>query len=154
MTTTGIPVASTAADPVSIVDYTARFDIGTDGHLDAVETVTAQFPSGRHGIFRYWDVRNLDDPYVRQIPNVASVTLDGADVPVEYSTERADRFVVAKIGDPDAYVSAGIHVYEISYTMEGVLGPPTSGDDGFSSNAGDSSVPVGSVFHWNVVAPG
>ena len=150
-----IPASSSAAsDPVSIVDYSARYDIQVDGHLSAVETITAQFPSGRHGIFRYWDVTNPTDSGARQIPTVSSVTLDGRDVPVEYSTESAERYVVAKIGDPNSYVSQGVHVYEISYTVEGVIDPPSAGAGDFATVVGDASASAQSVFYWNVVAPG
>ena len=46
--------SSSASDPVSITHYDATF-VGTDGTLRATETIDAEFPYGRHGIFRYWD---------------------------------------------------------------------------------------------------
>ena len=51
--------ASVAADdPVVISDYRADFTVAADGRLNAVETIRGEFPSGRHGLFRYWDVAN------------------------------------------------------------------------------------------------
>ena len=54
-----------AADPVVISDYTAHYTVDADGDLDAVETITGEFPVGRHGIFRHWDVTNQNSPKVR-----------------------------------------------------------------------------------------
>ena len=56
--------------------------VNADGRLDAVETITAEFPGGRHGIFRYWDTANQNNPYVRQSPDITSVMLDGEYVAV------------------------------------------------------------------------
>ena len=70
-------------------------------------------------------------------------------------SEGGGRFRVAKIGDPDRYLDWGTHIFEIRYTIPGVLDP---GDTGarkeFASSAGqtaDGQPP--SVFFWNVVAP-
>ncbi len=43
--------------------------------------------------------------------------------------EGGQRFRVAKIGDPDQYLSSGTHVFEIRYTIDGVLDPGTTGAD-------------------------
>ena len=53
---------SPADDPVVISEYRATFDVDEAGELDAVEDITAVFPSSRHGIFRYWDVADAADP--------------------------------------------------------------------------------------------
>ncbi len=55
-------------DPVVISDYTAHYTVSADGNLDAVETITGEFPADRHGIFRHWDVTNQNDPEIRQAP--------------------------------------------------------------------------------------
>ena len=44
--------AGPADDPVVFSNYRAEFVVDSDGQLDAVETITAEFPSSRHGIFR------------------------------------------------------------------------------------------------------
>lgn len=64
-----------------ISDYVAQFSIDTDGDLDAVETITGEFPGGRHGIIRYWDVTNPNDTRVRQTPQIGAVLMDGRPVP-------------------------------------------------------------------------
>ena len=40
-----------ADDPVVFSNFKADFVVNADGRLDAVETITAEFPSGRHGLF-------------------------------------------------------------------------------------------------------
>lgn len=140
------------ADPVTILDYRAEYDVAADGRLTATETLTTAFPPSRHGIFRFWDVTDAGDPGVRYLPENISVTLDGQSVPVELLWEDGERFRVARIGDPDRYVTAGTHVYVIRYTIDGVLAPadsPTGDSEGTSwGSPGDSR------FLWRVVANG
>ena len=69
--------ASAADDPVVFSNYDVDLIVSAGGRLDAVETITAEFPSGRHGLFKYWAVDNQNDPGVRQTPEVTSILLDG-----------------------------------------------------------------------------
>ena len=112
-----------------ISNYNVDLIVSAGGDLDAVETITGEFPSGRHGIFRYWDVANQNDPGVRQTPEITSILLDGEPVPYQMLWEGGERFRVAKIGDPDEYLGYGTHVFEIRYTIDGVLDPGTTGAD-------------------------
>gem|GEM_PF-1661943 len=102
-TSTSVP----ASDPVVISDYQADFTVAADGTLTAVETITGEFPSGRHGIFRYWDVANKNSPRVRQTPELSSILLDGEPAPYQLLWEDADRFRVAKIGDESGEETVG-----------------------------------------------
>ncbi len=112
--------------------------------MTAVETITAEFPGGRHGIFRYWDVANQNNPRVRQKPEITSVLLDGDPVPYQMLWEDGERFRVAKIGDPDSTLSYGTHVFEIRYTIPGVLDPGDTGaDKEFAESTGDPDIAVG-----------
>ena len=143
-------------DPVVISTLRADFRVDADGLMQADETITGEFPSGRHGIFRYWDVGNANDSHVRQVPEVADITLDGMPVPYQMLWEN-DRFRVAKIGDPDSYLTSGTHVFRIRYTVPGVLDPASTGArKEFASATGDSTAAaaVPSAFFWNVIAPG
>ncbi len=133
--------AAPAADPVVITDYDANFVVDADGRLEAVETITATFPGGRHGIFRYWDVTNRNDAHVRQVPEIESISLNGKSVPYQMLWEDGHRFRVAKIGDPGRTLSIGRQVFEIRYSIDGVLDPETAGTR------------ADSVFYWNVIAP-
>lgn len=150
---TGSSQGSAVADPVVITNMRADFAVDADGLMQATETITAEFPSGRHGIFRFFDVGNPNDAHVRQVPEVAEISLDDRPVPYQLLWQRADRFLVAKIGDPDSYLSSGTHVFRIRYSIAGVLDPGTTGDKKeFAASTGDPSAP--SVFFWNVIAPG
>ncbi|BBZ04755.1 hypothetical protein MCHIJ_41920 [Mycolicibacterium chitae] len=135
---TGESTGAPASDPVTITDYRADYHVDADGNLDATETITARFPGDRHGIFRYWDVTNPNSPRVRQEPTITSIRMDDGEIPYELQWSGRDRFRVAKIGDPDRYLDYGEHVFEIRYTVPGVLDP------------GDT----GAQFYWNVIAPG
>jgi hypothetical protein len=150
---TGASSGGTLSDPVTFSSMRADFTVDADGVLQATETITAEFPSGRHGIFRYWDVANQNDSHVRQNPEVEEISLDGEPVPYEFLWKNGRRFLVAKIGDPDSYVFPGSHVYRIRYSIPGVLDPGTTGQNRqFASTVGDPAAT--SVFFWNVIAPG
>uniref|UniRef100_UPI0028A606E5 DUF2207 domain-containing protein n=1 Tax=Mycolicibacterium sp. TaxID=2320850 RepID=UPI0028A606E5 len=141
-------------DPVTITDLRADFSVDRDGSMQATETITALFPPGRHGIFRFWDVANAADPHVRQLPQIDEITLDGQPARYETLIRGRNRFVVAKIGDPYRTLASGVHVYRIRYRIAGVLDPGNTGAaKTFASTVGEVA-PVGSAFYWQVVAPG
>lgn len=146
---------SDVSDPVVITDYRARFVVAEDGALSAVEDVTARFPSGRHGIFRYFDVADADDPGVRYVPTITAITADGRPAPWVMSWQQGRRFLVARIGDADTYLSPGQHRYRISYTIPGAVSPGSAGaGDSFASSVGSMTEPAGSALLWAVVARG
>jgi Predicted membrane protein (DUF2207) len=66
--------------------------------------------------------------------------MDGDDVPVEMSRVAGGQYRVARIGDPDSFVSTGNHVYEIAYSIDGVLIPGTDG--------------ARTDFYWNLIPQG
>ncbi|WP_179470904.1 DUF2207 domain-containing protein, partial [Mycolicibacterium vinylchloridicum] len=149
---TGSSQGSPPSDPVVITDYHAEFVVDANGRLDATEIITGEFPSGRHGIFRYWDVANLNSPHVRQEPRITEILLDDRPVPYTMKWESGKRFRIAKIGDPNQYLDYGTHVFRIRYTLDGVLDPGGTGaDKKFASSTGDPS--ARSTFFWNVIAP-
>ena len=50
-------------DPVVFSDYDAEFAVDADRRPRARwRPSPREFPSGRHGIFRYWDVTNQNNP--------------------------------------------------------------------------------------------
>ena len=149
----GAATASDIDDPVVFTDYKANFVVNNQGRLDAVETITADFPEGRHGIFRYWDIANQNNPGVRQRPDIASILLDGQPAPYQMLWEDGQRFRVAKIGDPNQDLPAGTHVYEMRYTIDGVLDPASTGADKTFAQSTGAPTTTGSVFYWNVIAP-
>jgi predicted membrane protein DUF2207 len=129
-------------EPTSISRYLADFDVAEDGDMDVVETITVDFPSSdRHGIFRFFDEADENDDHVRWVPRDISVTMDGEEVPVAIESQDGGRYTVARIGDADVYVDQGEHVYEISYTMDGVLREGTNVD-------------AETEFYWNLIPGG
>lgn len=140
-------------DPVVVTDYRAELSVDRDGTLTATETLTASFPDDRHGIFRFWDVRDPSDDHVRLIPYDITVTRDGHDEPTDLVWQQGRAFRVAKIGDPDRTLTPGEHVYVISYRIRDVLSPSTSG----AAARGSGSWPADqnrASFYWKVVAGG
>ncbi|MFT4202232.1 DUF2207 domain-containing protein [Gordonia sp. (in: high G+C Gram-positive bacteria)] len=142
-----------SVDPVRITDYKADYKVDAQGTLRATETLTTDFPSMRHGIFRYFDLADSSNPHVRYMPKDISVTLDGQPEPFATQWERGRRFYVAKVGSPDHYLTPGAHVYTISYTIDGVLEPANArpGDGEVTSSWGDEQK---ARFRWRVVADG
>jgi hypothetical protein len=142
-----------SADPVEFSSYRADFSVDGDGLMQATETITAEFPGGRHGIFRYFDIANPHDDHARLVPEIDDITLDGQPARYELLWQNGERFRVAKIGDPDSFLGAGTHVYLIRYHIAGVLDPGNTGEKSeFASTAGAPGGP--SVLFWNVIAPG
>ncbi|HPU12407.1 MAG TPA: DUF2207 domain-containing protein [Aeromicrobium sp.] len=132
-------------DPVVITNYDAIYNVAADGTLLASETIEAEFPGGRHGIFRYWDLADADHKSVRYLPKDISIKQDGGSVPVEMSWEKGRTLRVAKIGDANQTLEPGKHTYTITYRIDGVLGPAKDGN-----NWDDSK----SAFNWQVIAAG
>ncbi|MEO6823024.1 MAG: DUF2207 domain-containing protein [Candidatus Nanopelagicales bacterium] len=142
------------SDPVVVTSYDATYSVADSGRLTAVENVTGAFPDGRHGIFRFWDVADPINPHVRYLPAISAITMDGLPVPYTTSWQSGHRYFVAKIGDPDHYVSAGSHLYRIAYTIDGVISPPATAGGRFVTTTGKDATTPGSVFLWRVVAQG
>ncbi|MEP6817298.1 MAG: DUF2207 domain-containing protein [Marmoricola sp.] len=130
--------SDTTPEYARITDYNAKFDVDAQGTLHATETLNVNLPLGKHGIFRFFDVADPNNPHVRLVPEDISVTRDGKPDGLDLSREGKGRFVVAKIGRADTEID-GDHTYVISYRVKGVLAEQPSG---------------GSDFFWNLVPSG
>ncbi|MEI8081712.1 MAG: DUF2207 domain-containing protein, partial [Actinomycetes bacterium] len=145
-----------ASDPVAVSQYTGDFTVAADGSMGATETLVAKFPGGRHGIYRFFDTSDLSNSKIRRVPKIISITRDGTPEPFTTSWESNERYLVAKIGNPNVFVTPGNHTYVIAYSVPGVISPIDAGSNKtFPSTAGENaSTPPQSTFYWNVVAPG
>ncbi|MDH4075503.1 MAG: DUF2207 domain-containing protein, partial [Acidimicrobiia bacterium] len=145
----GVPVATanlssstgSVYEPTTIRSYVADFDVEADGDLAVTETLTVDFPvTDRHGIFRFWDVKDPNNANTRLVPENIAVTRDGQPDEVQMSEQKGGRYRVARIGQADVTLPTGNHVYKISFTIPGVLVP---GKDGHPTR-----------FNWNLIPGG
>ena len=143
---------SSSPDPVRITQYDAVYRVAKDGTLHGKETLVGDFPYGRHGIFRYWDLKDFGDEHVRLKPTHIKITRDGQDEPKDMLWESGRRFRVAKVGDAEVTLNPGKHTYVITYQIRGALAPAsvTAGTSSSWSVKGSKR----SVFNWQVVAGG
>ncbi len=136
---------SSASDPVfeetTITQYAATFDIDEDGDLTATEQLTVDFPfDGKHGIFRFWDLHDVNDANARRLPYNNPDTRVGQADEVLITRHGRGRYVTARIGSADVTLTPGLHTYVITYSIEGVL-IPRSGE-------------IPTQFYWNVIPGG
>ena len=132
---------SEAYEPTTVRSYVATFDVDDNGDMAVVERLAVDFPVwDRHGIFRFFDVRDPNQVSARRVPHDVTVTRDGSPEPFEMLTEGGGRYRVAKIGSAGTTLSQGVHTYEIRYRVDGVL---LAGDDSGTSE-----------FYWNLVPGG
>ncbi|HEX4471926.1 MAG TPA: DUF2207 domain-containing protein [Nocardioides sp.] len=133
---------STSSDEeTTISTYDAVYRVAADGDLAVTETLHVDFPFGdKHGIFRFFDRHDPSATHTLRTPHDISVSMDGQSEPFSLSHQSHDRYVVARIGDPDVLLPSGTHVYTISYRVDGVLEPGTDG--------------ARTQFYWNVIPGG
>ena len=118
----GAPAVTFGAEEITRFD--SDITIERDGALLVEETIVYDFGNlARHGIFRDIPVR-VDYPtkpgYDRVYPLSVLSVRASAGTPAQYTleTDGANRRI--KIGDPDRTIT-GVHTYEITYRMRGVL---------------------------------
>ncbi|MGC4110631.1 MAG: DUF2207 domain-containing protein [Nocardioides sp.] len=133
--------STSSGENTTITDYVARYTVAPDGDLTVTETLHVDFPTGdKHGIFRFFDRHDPSAPKTLRTPRDIAVTMDGGAEPFSISHQSHDRYVVARIGDPNVLLPTGTHVYTISYRIDGVLEPGTHG--------------ARTQFYWNVIPGG
>ncbi len=138
-------------DPGVIRRYAATYRVAADGRLIATERLTVDLPSGRHGIFWYFPVADPSDSHLRIVPAVTGITMNGREVPVEYSWRNGRSVYVARIGDSSTTLAQGTYLYEIGYTIDGVLAKTPSAQGKFPTRAGENRIAADSSFYWNAV---
>jgi uncharacterized membrane protein len=130
--------ASDQSEDATITDYAADFVVADNGRLSVVETLRVTYPGFKHGIFRFFDLRDPSEPGARLEPENISVSRDGQPESFEVLTESRGRYRNVKIGSASRTIT-GEHVYVIRYTIDGVLAP--ADDDG-------------AQLYWNLVPGG
>src|SRR3954454_15203648 len=133
------PKSATGGETSRITDYLADFDVHPNGDVDVVETLNVDFPISRHGIFRFFDTRDPNDPHNRFLPEQVSISRDGEPENYDRLTESRGRYVTYKIGNADTLLD-NTQLYEIRYTIPGAL---SAGHDGARTQ-----------FYWNLIPQG
>ena len=132
---------ASGAEDTTITRYDADFQVAANGDMAVTETLTVDFPGvGKHGIFRFFDRHDPSAPRALRTPHDISVTMDGHREPFEISHQSHDRYVVARIGDPNVTIGLSAHTYVIRYQIDGVLEPGSNGAE--------------TQFYWNLIPGG
>jgi len=117
-------VATVAAAEERIHRYHAEIDVPASGPITVTETieVTAEGDRIRRGIYRDLPTDYEDEAgnRIRIVPGFRSVLRNGSAEP--HHTERRGNGVRLYIGSGDTLIEPGRHVYEITYTVDRVLG--------------------------------
>lgn len=145
---------SAGPDSMQITKYNADFTVSDQGKLEAKERLAVDMPSGKRGIFKFWDSHDPVDDSRRLSPKNIEVSRDGRPDLVSLSTEGGLRYQVARVGDPEVYLKRGPHDYEINYTIDDVLHDaswqPGNGTSGSWGEPDESS----STFAWSLIDSG
>jgi hypothetical protein len=128
-----VPVHA-AEDPASVTSYDATFTVRANGTLHVVETLKAEFPVERHGIFRTFGAGSAGQS--KDVPLDLTVARDGAPEPFAVSKDEAGGLVY-KIGRPNVTLT-GVHAYRLEYDLSDVM------------EVGGST----SRFYWNLIPTG
>lgn len=116
-----IPISRSQSQvlPWDIASFESSISVQVDGEVLIEETIEADFPSARHGIYRDLPYRyrnGLNFAYTDV--EVIAVTRNGVEEPFSTSSNYANLQI--KIGDADEWVE-GKQVYKITYQVDGVL---------------------------------
>ena len=128
----------------AIESFNVKITVNTDSSVDINEEINYYFPSPRHGIFRYIPYRYLDKSnnkhFKTPIENISITNQDNQELP--YTKSQSNNYLELKIGDPDKTIE-GLQVYNISYTVTGVLNYFDDHDELYWNVTGDDwKVPV------------
>lgn len=121
------------ADPVGdgnrgvvVTSHRAAYAVDARGTLRAAETVTVDLEESRAGLERRFDLRDPGSDRAVREPRDVTVTRDGQAEEVRLDHEPG--VVVARLGDHDRALT-GEHVYELRWTVPGVLAPASDADE-------------------------
>lgn len=151
-------VAAAASDQFD--SWTATYQVGTDGSVQADETLVYRFDpsSGRHGITRTLLLRepwgNADQDAVYDYTDIAVTSPDApAQTQITRDTSGRERFLQIRIGDPNIQVTNATATYHISYRISGAMRTSGSYDEFYWDAVGDNT-PVVNNISLSVTVPG
>jgi len=119
-----VTVATVAVADERIHHYHAEIDVPASGPITVTETieVSAEGERIRRGIYRDLptDYEDAAGNRIRIVPEFRSVRRNGSAEP--HHTERRGNGIRLYVGSADEFVPPGRHIYEITYTVDRVLG--------------------------------
>lgn len=152
----GANSASQSSDPAIFDKFKAEFVIDNNGNAQVTQTIDANFPTSRHGLYEFFDIDDRSDKGVRYEPTIESVTRDG--LPDQWVGDWSGNYYSLKIGSEGTILPPGNYTYQIKYSIPGVISPVTAGGDTtFNSNSGTAPTgnsPDKSSFYFNVIGQG
>ncbi len=101
----------------SIADFDVAIELQPDGTLDVQETITAEFPRPKHGIFREIPIHYAVGAHQYSLRFRLVEVTDQAGAPWPKKVRHKSNLVEIRIGDPDVTVG-GKQVYRIRYTVQ------------------------------------
>ncbi len=112
--------SAVAQASLRIPEFRSEIELLQSGEIGVVETLAVNFLTPHHGIERDLLVSSRAPTGENLTVGVklAGVEVDGA--PAPYTTRRAGRDLVIRIGDPDRTIT-GLHTYTIRYTVDHAL---------------------------------
>lgn len=113
-------------DGVVVTSHRAAYVVDARGTLRAAETVTVDLEEPRAGLERRFDLRDPASARGSREPRDVAVTRDGQAEEVRLHREAG--VVVARLGDHDRELT-GEHVYELRWSVPGVLAPSSETDE-------------------------
>lgn len=121
--------AYAASDQID--SFAIEYEMGTDGVLQATETIVWRFGdnSGRHGIDRYFVTREPynDEQDAVYTVDIESVTSPDSDVATQFSENTYEtnggrnEELRIRIGDPDETIRSATATYVITYSVKGAM---------------------------------
>ncbi|MEI2703061.1 MAG: DUF2207 domain-containing protein [Baekduia sp.] len=126
------------SDTASIATYDVKFGLQANGDLSSIERIGVDFPSGKRGIFRIFDVKDPRGGPDHPVSGVVVARDGNGDEPWVWQ-KKTSKTKTIRIGDENVYLEPGRHDYVIAHRTENTL---ERGKDGTV------------VWWWDVVGSG
>ncbi len=126
----------TAAADLTFTKFHSDITVNADASIRVTETITANFTTPGHGMFRTipFKFTALNGGRASIPIDIASLTQDGR--PAKYTLSNDGTNLTAKIGDPDVTIT-GQHVYVVTYTAQAAVNFFSDHDELYWNVTGD-----------------
>jgi len=136
------PNFSYAAESEKITNFSSQIEVLSNGKISVKESISYYFPAAKHGIYRYIPYVYADEDNKQFYTEISSITVKMDSNKVDFSSEKSENALNIKIGDKNKTIT-GNHIYEIDYTVDGVINNFSDHDELYWNVTGDDwSVPI------------